>query len=224
MTTEFVLYHAPLSQPCRSILLLLKLTNAPYKEILIDLVKGEHRTPEFLAINPFHRVPVVVHGDFVLTESPAIAKYIINNVQCEDHWYPADVKKRARVDEYLFYHPTGVRKGCRGVAINFYFREKISGKPVPQEEKDAAYTEFLEVVTGFENYFLSRGPFIIGDKISIADLFAVSEIIQAQLSGTDFLSDRPKLKEYVERVKNETSPHFDDVFKKIFEIILTRTK
>ncbi|KAJ8023996.1 Glutathione S-transferase theta-3 [Holothuria leucospilota] len=201
MTTEFVLYHAPLSQPCRSILLLLKLTNAPYKEILIDLVKGEHRTPEFLAINPFHRVPVVVHGDFVLTESPAIAKYIINNVQCEDHWYPVDAKKRAR-----------------------YFREKISGKPVPQEEKDAAYTEFLEVVTGFENYFLSRGPFIIGDKISIADLFAVSEIIQAQLSGTDFLSDRPKLKEYVERVKNETSPHFDDVFKKIFEVILTRTK
>lgn len=64
---------------------------------------------------------------------------------------------------------------------NFFlqvFIESETGKPVPQGEKEAAYAEFLDVLEGFENYFLKRGPFIIGDEISIADLFAVSEVKQ----------------------------------------------
>lgn len=220
MATEFEYYHVPLSQPSRTGLLLLKLVNAPHKVKLVDLDNGEQMKPEFLALNPFHQVPVIKNGDFVLTESVAIAKYIVRKVQCDDHWYPADIEKRARVDEYLAHHHTGIRRGCRGVAMNFVFREE----PVPQEEKEAAYAEFLVVLDGFENYFLKRGPFIIGDKISIADLFAISEITQARLGGRDFLSGRPKLQEWIERVKKETSPHFEDVFKIIHDFIATRTK
>ncbi|KAJ8023998.1 Glutathione S-transferase theta-1 [Holothuria leucospilota] len=224
MATEFECYYDPLSQPCRTVLLLLKLTNAPHKIKWMDMSKDEHMTSEFMALNPFHQLPIIVHGDFVLTESTAIAKYITSTVQCDDHWYPADIQKRARVDEYLAHHPTGIRRGCRWVAKKFVFIESMTGKPVPQEEKEAAYAEFQEVLDGFENYFLKRGPFIIGNKISIADLFAVSEVIQAQIGGRDFLSDRPKLEEWVQRVKKETNPHFDDVFKTTSDFIATIAK
>jgi glutathione S-transferase len=50
--------------------------NAPYQYVTVDLAKGEQRRPEFLALNPHGKVPVLVDGDFVLPESDAILWYV----------------------------------------------------------------------------------------------------------------------------------------------------
>lgn len=217
MATEFVYYHVPLSQPSRTVLLLLKLTNAPHKVHILDMRKGDHKKPEFLAVNPFGKVPVLVHGDFVLTESPAIAKYIARSTKCDDHWYPADVKKAARVDEYLSYQHTTVRKASIAIAMTYVFIPRSTGKPATEEDKNAAYKGLQDTLEGFENYFLKDRPFIAGDKISIADLFALSEILQCDMSGRDFLETRPKVKAWVDRCKEELKPHIDEVFQPLYD-------
>ena len=48
----------------------------PYEFVLLDLEAGEHRQPEFLAINPMGKVPAIVDGEFPLWESGAILLYI----------------------------------------------------------------------------------------------------------------------------------------------------
>ncbi|KAJ8023999.1 Glutathione S-transferase theta-1 [Holothuria leucospilota] len=212
MATKFEYYHVPLSQPSRAVLLLLKMTKAPHNVHTLDMLKGEHKKPEYLAINPFGKVPLIVHGDFTLTESPAIAKYIVKCTNREDHWYPADVKKAARVDEYLSYQHTTVRKASIAVAMNFFLTEKFTGKKTTEEQKNAAYKLLQDTLEEFENYFLKNGPFIIGDKISIADLFALSEITQCEMSGRDYLEKRPKVKAWMERCKDELKPHYEEVF------------
>lgn len=51
--------------------------------------------------NRFHQVPVILDGDFELSESVAILRYMVAKNPVDDHWYPKDAKDRARVDEYL---------------------------------------------------------------------------------------------------------------------------
>ena len=64
------------SQPAWSVMLALELKRVPYASRLLSFSAGEHKTPEFLRMNPRHKVPVIRDGDFVLNESTAILVYL----------------------------------------------------------------------------------------------------------------------------------------------------
>lgn len=74
----------------------------------VDLSKGEHLTPEFLKINPLHQIPVLVDGDCTITDSRAIACYLVNSRKEETSLYPRDPKQRALVDQRLYLDATYV--------------------------------------------------------------------------------------------------------------------
>ena len=63
----------------------------------ISFSDGDHRKPAFLALNPRHRVPVIVDGDFVLYESSAITEYLDEQYGSGVKLFPGDVRERARV-------------------------------------------------------------------------------------------------------------------------------
>ncbi|PIK53670.1 putative glutathione S-transferase theta-1-like [Apostichopus japonicus] len=161
MADIFHHYHVGLSQPCRSVLMILKLTNAPHEVHHVDFRKGDNKKPDFP--NPFGRVPTIVHGDFVLTESPAIAKYILNVQKGEDTGTP-DLKKRARVDEFLSYYHTSIRKAGIQIAVTCVFTPMRTGKPAPEEDKQQALKDFDEALARFEGYFLKNGLLSQGKK------------------------------------------------------------
>jgi len=87
----------------RACLMLLRLLdiNVDIKEI--SLVAGEHRSEEFLKLNPAHQIPVLVDGDLVVTESRAIMMYLMNSRRPQSPLYPINSKARARVDQRLYY-------------------------------------------------------------------------------------------------------------------------
>src|SRR5258705_7055477 len=64
------------SQPSWSVLLTLEVKRVPYTSRLLSFSAGEHKTPEFLQLNPRHRVPVIRDGEYVLNESVAIIAYL----------------------------------------------------------------------------------------------------------------------------------------------------
>jgi glutathione S-transferase len=64
------------SQPAWSVLLTLEVKRVPYTSRLLSFSAGEHKTPEFLRLNPRHKVPVIRDGEFVLSESLAIVVYL----------------------------------------------------------------------------------------------------------------------------------------------------
>jgi len=218
------IYYYPISQPSRSILLFLKAANIPHIEKVVDMDTDEHNSPEFVAMNPFHSLPVIVDDGFTIVESVASAKHLARTKNVDDHWYPKDPKKRARVDEYLAWQHTGIRAASNKVLMKFLLEAAFSGKPVPEEDKDAALKAFGENLGSIESYFLKDKPFIVGDDITIADIFAVSEIQQAMLSKRDYLKGHPKIKEWIERVKSKTNPHYDAVFEKLTGLTATLGK
>jgi hypothetical protein len=69
------LYGFPPTRSIRALWTLREL-DVEFEFVNIDLTKGEHRRPEFLAVNPAGKLPVLVDGDFILTESVAIVLYL----------------------------------------------------------------------------------------------------------------------------------------------------
>ncbi len=68
----------------------------------MSLIKGVHLTDEYRNnINRFQKVPALVDNSFQLSESIAIFRYIAAKEKFNDHWYPKDLQKRGRIDEYL---------------------------------------------------------------------------------------------------------------------------
>ncbi|HEX7438615.1 MAG TPA: glutathione S-transferase N-terminal domain-containing protein, partial [Caldimonas sp.] len=94
------LYSSPISSNARKVRLAASMLGIPLELVNIDLGKGAQRTPEFLAINPMGRVPVLEDGDFVLTESAAIMAYLAD-AKPDSPLYPRDPKQRADVNRWL---------------------------------------------------------------------------------------------------------------------------
>lgn len=95
MSTPIKVYLFPLSQPSRSVRMLCREAGIPTDESIVNLMAGEHKKPEFLAVNPAGLVPSIVDGDFVLSECGAILVYLCESRELTN-WYPTDPKVRAR--------------------------------------------------------------------------------------------------------------------------------
>uniref|UniRef100_A0A3Q2Y7R9 glutathione transferase n=1 Tax=Hippocampus comes TaxID=109280 RepID=A0A3Q2Y7R9_HIPCM len=177
------------SQPCRSVFMFAKLNAIPFDFKLVDLAKGEQYGEEFGKISPVRKVPVMKDGDFVLTESVAILQYLAEKhaSRLPDHWYPADLRQRARVNEYLSWQQMNLRAhGSKVFLLKVGLVEELS-----------------QTVDVLDKYFLGEKLFLCGASISLADLVAVAEIMQPVSSGVDVFSGRPKLSAWCERVKKE---------------------
>lgn len=74
--SELEVYWGSGSQPSWRVLLALELKQVPYRSRLVSFSQGEHKTPEFLAMNPRHKVPTIKDGHFTLYESIAILCYL----------------------------------------------------------------------------------------------------------------------------------------------------
>ncbi|PNJ84623.1 hypothetical protein CR201_G0053638 [Pongo abelii] len=103
-----------LSQPSRAVYIFAKKNGIPLELRTVDLIKGHHKSKEFLQINNLGKLPTLKDGDFILTESSAILIYLSCKYQTPDHWYPSDLQARARVHEYLGWHADCIR-GTFGV-------------------------------------------------------------------------------------------------------------
>ena len=96
------LYNANLSPNALRVRAVANELEIPLEVIDIDLRKGEHKTPAYLAINPNGKVPVLVDGDFALWESRAINAYLAA-MKPERGLYPSDPRRRAIVDQWSYW-------------------------------------------------------------------------------------------------------------------------
>ena len=96
------LYHHPFSANARKALMTAALLEIPVEKVLVDLPKGEQRSPEYRKLNPNGKVPVLVDGDLTLWESLAIMVYLADK-HGETPLYPRDPVARADVNRWMFW-------------------------------------------------------------------------------------------------------------------------
>ncbi|NXF87049.1 GSTT1 transferase, partial [Eubucco bourcierii] len=195
------LYLDLLSQPCRAVYIFARTNNIPFEFKRVDLRKGQHRTEEFQKVNMLMTVPALKEDSFTLAESIAILLYLARKFKTPDHWYPAELQKRARVDEYLSWQHTTIRMKAGTMLIHKMLLPVITGKPVPAEKMQSLTEELNVVLNQFEQKFLQDKPFIAGTEVSLADLLALEEIMQSLIVGHDPFEGRPKLAAWRKRVE-----------------------
>ncbi|KAK3084301.1 hypothetical protein FSP39_011299 [Pinctada imbricata] len=138
-------------------------------------------------------------------------EYLCQKYALGDHWYPRDLRGRARVDEYTHWHHTFTRFHAASL-----FRELLmSGEPNSQEvEKLERYNR--KVTQHLDKYYLKDHDFLCGNEISIADILCICELTQLYAVGKESLyMDNPKVAKWVDRVKRACGPSFDESHKLI---------
>jgi glutathione S-transferase len=122
------LYYAVGSPPSRGVLLLIRTLKLNVEVITLNLGAGDQMSEEFLKLNPFHQVPVLVDGDFVLCESRAILGYLVSKYAPESTLYPSEVQARALVDQRLYYDATVFAQSILQIIVSMQFereRERV---------------------------------------------------------------------------------------------------
>lgn len=94
------LHYHPLSTFTRRVRIALLEKSLPHELVFVDMAKKAHRTPEYLALNPYGRVPTLDHDGFLLYESNAILAYL-EAAFPEPALVPADPQGRALVDLHM---------------------------------------------------------------------------------------------------------------------------
>ena len=93
------LYMHPISTACRPVFLFAADNKIAMDHELVDLMTGAHMQQPYASINPNSLVPMLEDGDFRLTESSAILKYLADKIGSPA--YPKDLKQRAKVNEIM---------------------------------------------------------------------------------------------------------------------------
>ena len=195
------LYMHPVSMTSRPVRLFLAENGIEVDEQLVDLMVGEHYQEPFTAINPNRLVPVLEDGDFRLTESSAILKYLADKI--DSPAYPKGLQHRAKVNEMMDWFNT-----------NFY-RDYAYGWIYPQlfphhrRPDDAVHRATIawgkERAKGWlkvlNDYWIGPDkPYLCGDQITIADHFGVCLLTLGEVIRCDF-SAYPNIERWLANMK-----------------------
>ncbi|MEM7538016.1 MAG: glutathione S-transferase family protein [Chloroflexota bacterium] len=104
------LYGHEMSGNSYKVRLFLELLNVDYEWIQVDLMSGEHKSPDYLALNPFGQVPHLSDGDIQLADAQAILVYLARTYG-NDNWLPQDALPLAQVVRWLSTTAGEVRQG-----------------------------------------------------------------------------------------------------------------
>lgn len=152
--------------------LTMKALGIPYEYRFVDILKGESRTPEFLAINPNGKIPVLVvpeHGP--LAESHAIINYLAEGT----HLMPADRYQRALVWQWLCFEQYQLEPGVATVRFMLHYLGK--SKEELGERYSERYQRGADALAVLEKGLAGR-RWLVGDAVTLADiaLFAYTHV------------------------------------------------
>ncbi|MEI7036219.1 glutathione S-transferase family protein [Fulvimonas yonginensis] len=179
------LYYAETMNP-RKVCALAKYLGVPLEFVRVDLARGEHRRPEFLAVNPNGKVPVLVDGDLVLWESTAIMVHLA--VRAGSDLWPSDPAGQVEILRWLSWDLTHFSRHGASLYFEHIIKPFVGlGEPVPAVVDEA--TRFFRNFAGVLDAHLADRQFLLGDRLSIAD-FSVGVLLpwarEAHLPIEDF--------------------------------------
>ena len=153
---------------------------------IVDLFTGAHMTPEFAKINPNQLVPVLEDGDFRLTESAAIIRYLADKTGSAA--YPKDLKQRARVNEMMDWFNSNSYKDF---AYGLIYPQAFPSHKRPTDDLQAGTLAWGKQKTEgwlriLDSKLLGGKKFLCGDSITLADYMGAEMIALGGLIGCQY--------------------------------------
>jgi glutathione S-transferase len=192
------LYDFKSSPNCQRVKVVLAEKNLPHEIIPVDLRKQEQKTPEFLKLNPYGKVPVLLDDGTALYESCIINEYL-NEKYPNPPLMPADPGKRAKARILTDYGLAHLDEAYQKLRIELMKEQKEQN----QETIEAAKNSLRKLLQHLENE-LGDQPYLVGN-FSLADAALIPRFIR--LEGFGVLPDPalPRLGKYLQRMKERPS-------------------
>lgn len=165
----------------------------PFEAIEVRLTDGAGQTPEFLAINPAGKLPTLVDGDFVLTESIAIVVYLAEKYP-QKGLLPADFEQRAQLNRWMSFVVTELEQPLWRIARNSFLYPEEQRQPADIE---IAKGEFRQMAAVLEKHMRGR-QFLVGERASVGDFLTAHTLDWAD--GVGLLEQCPTLLAYMKRM------------------------
>lgn len=195
----YQLYYSP--HACSlSVHAVLEEIGAPFEAIKIDFSKREQYSEAYKTINPKGKVPVLVHGDFVLSEAPAILNYLMELHPESELQVQNDTQQKYRINEWLHYLNGTVHQGFTRI-----FRTKRFSTDTENIEgiKEAAINDIKSHLV-FLNSQLGKTTYISGENIRLPDFYLL--VILNWWKGFEGnLTDYPNLERHRELMNSRPS-------------------
>ncbi|AUH51761.1 glutathione S-transferase [Chromobacterium sp. ATCC 53434] len=184
------LYDFVLSGHSHRARLMLALLGLEYEAIPVNLAAGEHKQPDFLALNRFGQIPVLVDGDEVIADSNAILVYLARRYGHGD-WLPSDPVREARVQRWLSVAAGPLAFGPAQARLH-----KWRGVPLDYELAVGRAKALFQVM----EQELAERPFLAGDAATIADVALYTYTAHAP-EGEIPLEPYPHVRAWLARVE-----------------------
>jgi glutathione S-transferase len=190
-------YLEPATINSRKVLAGLELLGTPYEIKHVNYFTGDHKKPEYLALNPNGRLPTAKDGDFTLWESGAILQYAAD-ISGSDRHYPKDLKRRADVNRWLLWEASLWQPSC------YVFFIENTVKPLMKAPTDQALLDKempnWRMLAGILDTRLANSKWLVGDHVTIADIAVAAPIHMHKRQGLP-IDDFPNLKRWITEVE-----------------------
>ncbi|GAB1866633.1 Glutathione S-transferase 1-1 [Camponotus japonicus] len=187
------LYEIAGSAPCRAVRLAAAAVGVDLNLKATNLQAGDHLKPEFIKINPQHTVPTIDDNGFYLWESRAIMTYLVNKYGKNDSLYPKDPKKRAVVDQRLYFDLGTLYASF----ADAYYPWAFTGTAPDQAKYDKINAAF-----SFLDKFLEGENYAAGKTLTLADLTLVVTVGNFEAVDYDF-SKHTNVQKWFARIQAE---------------------
>jgi glutathione S-transferase len=184
------LYRFALSGHAHRAELMLSLLGLPYICVDVDLLKGEQKRPEFLALNPFGQVPVIQDGEHTVADSSAILAYLSRRYDPTNGWWPLEPMAAAQVQRWLSVAAGPLAEGPARARVQVLF-----GRP-----REAACHQLAARLFGLMEQHLAAREFFVGDGPTVADVVMYTYTAHAPEGGVS-LEPYPAIRAWLARVE-----------------------
>lgn len=166
------------------------LLGLPVEWVEVDVLKGEQRRPEFLALNAFGQVPVIEDGDTVLADSNAILVYLAKRYGDAARWLPDDPLGAAQVQRWFSLAAGELNDGPASARFTC-----LVGREPTVAQLKTAHRLFR-----FMERELQARPFLVGPAPTLADISMYSYTAHAP-EGAVSLEPYPALRSWLARIE-----------------------
>lgn len=184
------LYEFALSGNCHKVRLMLSILGLNYKSIIVNGSEREHKSRDFLAMNPLGQLPILQDNDIIIRDSQAILIYLAHRYGGET-WWPNHSEDLGKMTAWLFTASNEVARGPNALRLHHKF-----GRPINPVEAE----EITEKLLNIMEERLSNHDWIALDTATIADIALYPYIALAHEGKVD-LSHHPSVMAWLTRIK-----------------------
>jgi len=185
------LYGHEMSGNSYKVRLFLELLQVEYEWIKVDLMKGEHKSLEYLSLNPFGQVPLLVDGEIKLADAQAILVYLAKQYG-DEKWLPSDALPLAQVVRWLSTTAGEIRQGPENARLYHLFGATSINIDRAQQKAEHILIQL--------NQHLSTRTWLEFERPTIADI-AVFPYVALAPDGKIDLTLYPNILAWIDRIK-----------------------